>query len=140
MKRIINIAGIVVVAGVLITLFIFVRLYNKPHTDVHSSRPIHQVTGKSIVDEFKNNEDKANDTYLDKVVEVEGTVKNIDTANGNGIITLGPDGYMESIICNMEPTENRKMLSLKKGQKIKIKGICTGFLMDVILIRGIIVK
>lgn len=139
MKRIINIVVIAILAGALITLFILFKQYNKPHTDVHTSPPAYTVT-TNIIEEFKNDEEKANKTYLDKIIQVEGTIENIDTANGNGIIVLGSGNSMENIICNMDPSENRKVLGLQKGQKLTIKGICTGYLLDVVLVGAVIVK
>jgi hypothetical protein len=139
MKRIINIVVIAILAGALITLFILFKQYNKPHTDVYSSPPAYKVT-TNITEEFKNDEEKANDTYLDKIIQVEGIIESFDTANGNGIIVLGSGNSMENIICNMDPSENRNILSLQKGQKITIKGICTGYLLDVVLVGAVIVK
>lgn len=140
MNRTIKIAGIIILIGFFIGLFLLIKLYNKPHSDVNTIKPTYKLTSEYIINEFKNNEEKANSIYLDKIIQIEGTIKDIKTANGNSVIILGQGNAIETVSCNMDPAENRMVLGLKKGQKITIKGICTGFLMDVILVRSVIIK
>lgn len=137
-KRSVYISGIIIVAGILIGGITFMKLYNKPHTDVHRADPDYSLTAKTLIETFKTDEANANSLYLDKIVQVEGVIKEISAADGNSIITLGAEGSGESIICHMHPTENKKILGLHKGQKVRVKGICTGFLLDVILVRAVI--
>ncbi|MBC9797974.1 OB-fold protein [Sinomicrobium weinanense] len=137
-KRSVYISGILIIVGVLIGLIAFMRLYNKPHTDVNASDADHTLAAKTLLEAFKTDENNANKLYLDKIIQVEGEIRDISAADGNSIITLGVEGSEESIICNMYPTENKKALGLHKGQQIRIKGICTGFLLDVILVRAVI--
>ncbi|RNL87851.1 hypothetical protein ED312_09485 [Sinomicrobium pectinilyticum] len=137
-KRSVYISGIIIAAGILIGAVIFMKQYNKPHTDVHSADPDYTLTATSLLEVFKTDETSANSLYLDKILQVEGVIKDISAVDGNSIITLGVENSGESIICNMYPTENKKVLGLHKGQKITVKGICTGFLLDVILVRAVI--
>lgn len=139
MRKTLYISGIIILIGVLAGLFIFIKQYNKPHIDVLSSGPDHVMTAENMIKEYVEDEKKANSKYLDRIVQVEGVVKEISTANGNSVITLQPENLTESIICNMRPTENKKVFGLQNGQKISIRGVCTGFLLDVILVRAVIV-
>lgn len=139
-RKIIYISGIIILAGALIALFTFIKLYNKPHADVSASIPDYTVTAKDIVEEFKNDEQKANGKYLDKIIQVEGVIKDITVADGNSVVTLTATTSSENIICNMEATENKKILHTQKGQKIIVRGVCTGFLLDVMLVRTVIIN
>lgn len=137
-KRSVYISGIIIAGGALIAFIAFLKLYNKPHTDVYASDPDYTLTAKALIETFKTDEVRANSLYLDKIIEVEGVIKDISAADGNSVITLSVENSIESVICNMYPTENKKALGLHTGQKIRVKGICTGFLLDVILVRAVI--
>ncbi|MGS2741021.1 OB-fold protein [Sinomicrobium sp. M5D2P17] len=139
-KRSVYISGIIIAAGALIGSLVFMKLYNKPHTDVHRADPDYTLTATTLIEAFKTDETGANGLYLDKILQVEGVIKDISIVDGNSVITLGVENSGENIICNMYPTENKKALGLHKGQKIKVKGICTGFLLDVILVRAVIIN
>lgn len=71
------------------------------------------VTSKSISTEFSNNIETSNKKYLEKAVEIKGTVSNVEANK----ITL--DG---NIICDFQKNEDSK-----KGDMITIKGRVTGF-------------
>ena len=56
---------------------------------------------------------------------------------GNYNLTLqGPD--LAGIGCEFENKLQNKLATLKEGQTIKVKGICTGILMDVVLVDCVI--
>lgn len=139
MKRAIYITGIVVLIGVLAVSFVFIKQYNKPHKNVLEATPEYVVTAAELINEFESDEQQANEKYLDNVIQVEGVVANITIANGNSILTLSASGAMGTVVCTMEPSQNKKVLGIDKGATITVKGICTGYLMDVMLIRSVIV-
>ena len=140
MKKIIYITGIFVFVGVLTALFIFIKIYNKPHIDVHSSTPDYIITIENITDEFNRDEEEANQKYLDKIIQVEGIINDIDILDGHSTITLtSPENPTKTVVCNMVATENIKAIKLQQGQKITVRGICTGYLMDVMLVKTVII-
>ncbi|MEX2350583.1 MAG: hypothetical protein WD554_06860 [Flavobacteriaceae bacterium] len=140
MKKVIYTSGIIILIGVLTVIIVSVKLYNKPHTDVLASKPDYEVSAKEIINDFSQNEAEANKKYLDQIVQIEGQIKDINTTDGNTVITLSSESSTKNIICTMEPSENKKTFGLATGQKITIKGICTGFLFDVIIVRAVIVN
>ncbi len=87
----------------------------------------------ALFSEFETDEKAANGKYLDKVVEVSGTVQDV-SKNKEGKVTVTMDGgMMFGVTCEM--FDNESINKYKKGQKIKLKGICTGYLSDVVLVR-----
>ncbi len=83
---------------------------------------------------FENDENAANAKYLDKVVEISGTVQEVST-NKEGKVTVTLDGGMLfGVTCEMFDKNVNKQ-KFAKGNKIKLKGICTGYLSDVVLVR-----
>lgn len=120
----------VVVSGVIY------RMYNKPHRDPSTESAI-QVSATELFRSFENNEAEANGLYLDKVLEVSGKITEI-TINQQSIpvIVLETENPMFTVRCTMENPE----IAVNVGDIIKIKGICTGYLSDVIIVKGMIVE
>ena len=140
MKKVFIISLIVILIAALSALFIYTQVYNKPHTDVYQTPAHFQIAALELLEEFQSDENKANQRYLDQIVEVKGTIQNIETANGLSVITLGSEENLGGVICNMDPAENKRVLELEIGQELEAKGICTGYLLDVILVRAVIVN
>ncbi|WP_158288403.1 OB-fold protein [Mucilaginibacter psychrotolerans] len=106
------------------------------HRDVANENAI-IVSASQIVKDFQTNETKANKTYLNKVIQLKGEVlkKDQDQA-GNYTLTLKSDDPFSSVFCTL-----KKGVKLSnKDSTITIKGVCEGFLSDVVLNDGVIVK
>ncbi len=112
--------------------FLGYRMYHKPHRDVVHTKAI-SVTAAKLVTDYETNETLANSTYLDKVLEVTGTVTEISkNQKGETVFVLDGTG-IGTVRCTMEGSVQHDM---KTGASISIKGICTGYLTDVIIVRG----
>lgn len=138
MKKIFKVTLFILVIGVISAVFVYTRIYNKPHTDIYNTEADYIVSADKIIDDFKKDEKSANKKYLDKIVEVKGVIHKIDITKNQNILTLRAGENMESVICNMEPRENVKISGLEKGQSVQVKGICTGFLLDVVIVRAVL--
>ena len=113
-------------------------MFNKPHISVEQSKADIFVSANTFLNDFESNENKANTKYLEKIVEVTGTVSNLSINKDKGIITLENHGSMGNILCHLSQTETKKIKNINKGNSITIKGICTGYLMDIVLIKCVI--
>lgn len=140
MKRLTYILGICILIGVLLVSFMFIKMYNKPHKDIANAQPEFVVSVTELVEEFQKDELEANQKYLDNVLQVEGVVADISTNNGKSVLTLRQEGSSTQVICTLDASENKKVLQLKEGQQVTVKGVCTGFLWDIMLVRTIIVN
>ncbi|MFD2562379.1 OB-fold protein [Aquimarina rubra] len=137
--RITFVISILIIA--LAGMFIYTAVYNKPHIDVSVTTPNISLEAGVLLDEFLNNETEANTKYLDQIVEISGMITEITTnKDGNGIITLSNENSIGNVLCHLSQEESKKLSNLKTLQKINIKGICTGYLMDVILVKCVIVN
>lgn len=66
-----------------------------------------------------------------KIIEVNGFVKNLEEDTYSVNIILGDTNSMNEIICQIDKRENLKNASQKyKGKIITVKGICTGYILD----------
>ena len=123
------------------TKFIYLRFYlfNKPHQSIADETPAFSLDATTLVGEFDKDEKSANTKYLGKIIEVNGVVaEKLKDKNGNINVTLqGAD--LSGVGCEFEPNAQSSLASLKEGQEVKIKGICTGVLMDVVLVDCVFV-
>jgi hypothetical protein len=95
------------------------------------------VSADALLNAFSTNEELANKLYLNKVVQVTGNVTEIKHGTANTVqVLLNADDPMSTIACTMEKSKQQVMA----GQTITVKGICTGYLNDVVLIECILVS
>ena len=115
--------------------FVGYKMYNKPHINVLETSTDINITANKIIDDFSSDENTANTKYLDKIIEVKGLITSTKIDKEKGIVILHTNDDFGSVICHLSEEATKKMSSLKLGQTVTLKGICTGFLMDVILVK-----
>ena len=123
-----------------IVLLYALNLYNKPHLDVEKSNADIVISIQNLLADYKNDENFSNNKYVDQIIQIKGEISDITIENGNSVIIFKDSTSGSSVMCHMSPEENLKVLKLKKDGKITIKGICTGYLLDVIMIRCVLVN
>ena len=128
------IIGILVLG--IIGAFVGYKIYNKPHVDVAEASADITISANKILEEFSTDETTANTKYLEKIVEVKGVVTEARIEKGKGIISLKTNDDFGSVLCHLSEESTKKMSIVKEGKTITVKGICTGYLMDVILIKS----
>ena len=122
-----------------LALIIGFQLYNKPHVNINKAGADLAIRADELAEEYQMDEAKANQKYVDRILEVEGKITKVTFDNGNSIVTLGGEDGKPGIICQMLPEDNLKVLKYKERSSVKIKGICTGHLIDVMMIRCVFV-
>lgn len=121
------------------TAFALYYYYKKP-PDIRKAAAHYETTAPALLAEFNQNESTANAKYLDKVVIVEGAISNIEPDGGSPAIFLETGDPMAAVTCSFYNTESAALKNLKTGTTIKIKGVCTGMLTDVVLNKCSIVE
>jgi ABC-type molybdate transport system substrate-binding protein len=107
-------------------------LYNKPHRSVDEGTGI-QVTAAGLFKDYETDEVAANAKYLDQVVEVSGKVSDqYVNQQGKTVVLLATDHPLYGIQCTLDDSTNAPT----PGEAVTIKGICTGYLSDVIVIQA----
>lgn len=109
-------------------------LYTKPVKSTSSKSTDISLNSEELFNAFTNDEAAANSMYLDKVVSVTGDVTNVSMEDGHRVIRLNSGTEMFGVVCKMEQDDSDAE-QVNVGEKITIKGICTGMLMDVIMVR-----
>lgn len=128
--------GLTIIIIGLVASAVVYKLYNKPHRDPKNEESI-PVSAMDLFRSFEEDEAKANTLYLDRVLEITGIISEI-TANQNmtPIIVLETENIAFGVRCTMDTVEANVLV----GETVTIKGICTGYLSDVIITNAIIVK
>jgi hypothetical protein len=95
------------------------------------------ITSDSLLLAFTTDENAANSRFNEKVVEVSGRVRAVAEEGGKMNVTLETSDALAGVVCEFATTEAP---ALKAGDAARIKGICTGYLIDVVLVRCSIVE
>jgi len=98
------------------------------------------LNSENLVHTFRSNEVFANSIYVEKVIEIEGVIKEIVQQNDRSTIVLQGNDEFSYVLCDMLQKEAEVIKDVKSGQKIHIKGICKGYLNDVIMLNCIVVN
>ena len=119
----------IVLFGIITGVVIFLKVWFQPERDVRDEQTI-AVTAQGIVTAYNSNEKNADSLYLNKAIEVNGEIAEvIATQDGKTVVALKTADPMAGVRCTM-----KEKVAIKSGQNVTIKGLCTGFLMDVTLI------
>ena len=124
----------------LLGIFIGYKMYNKPHINV-AEKPVDiAITANILFADFSSDETKANTKYLNKIIAVKGRIANVEFNGEKAAISLQTEDDFGSVVCYLVKDEFKKSAEIKEGQEVILKGICTGFLMDVILVKCVIMN
>lgn len=127
-KKIIISALLIGALGIAVGLYLF----NKPLDSIDSMTTDYQLASHELLASFEENEASANILYLDKVIEVNGIVLKTTQENGKTSVYLSTNNELSNVILQLEQEDER----IQAGSEATFKGICTGYLMDVVLVRA----
>jgi len=135
-----NLLILVVILGVVGGL-IGLYMYNKKSPDLSKAKADFTLNITELVSEFNQDETSASAKYIDKIVEVTGPMSAIEVTGETTMnVTLADEGQMSGVICSFQDIANPVSVGINKGETITVRGICSGMLMDVLLIDCVIVK
>lgn len=93
------------------------------------------INSNDLIDSYINSEEKTDKLYSGKIIEVSGFVKEVTFLNNRNTVILYSQHKTSGVICDIHPSQIEKIKNLKEHQKIIVKGICKGFLKDVVLLN-----
>jgi len=115
------------------------HLYQKPHQSAAEETAALTIDADSLVKLYQGDEPGANKLYLGKVIEVTGKLTEIQhTAQSEIWILAAPSGNGGGVNCQLFSGE--KVPEPHPGDRVTLKGRCTGFLMDVNLADCVLSK
>lgn len=123
------IVGLIIIIAGAVTGF---YLYNKQHKDLGKAKPDFVITATDLLKEFEKDEAAASAKYVNKIIEVSGTIESLNTGEDNTLsIILKTDSDFSTVICTFLQAQDRE--EFKTGDEISLMGECSGFLTDVLL-------
>lgn len=124
-----------IVTIILSGYFVWKFSLDSSNKDLYKEKAELIVSVDELVNAYTNNEEKSDSLYAGKIMEVSGSIKEITFLNDRTTVILKSNTHNFGIICDINPNEKEKIPHLKQHQSVTVKGICKGFLKDVILLN-----
>jgi hypothetical protein len=105
--------------------------YTKPHQSAAGATTVLTIEADSLYRQYQADEHGADQKYLGKVIEVKGKISEIQRSGQSEIWILSGQPGGGGINCQLFPGDKGSSRQAKPGDRVTIKGRCTGFLMDV---------
>ncbi len=143
MNRKTTIILIILIAGILLflgyqkraTVLPFISNIIKSQPDLEDKEADHTLEASALYAAYQEDENKANEKYKEKIIVVSGTISEINEQS----LIIG--GEMGGINCTLKEEAQSQLSAYKKGDNVKIKGLCVGMgLFDVSLTKCVFVK
>jgi hypothetical protein len=98
--------------------------YDERTPDVVDKKPDVAVDAKTLIAAFDGDTASASKKYIDKIVQVTGNVKKIDTS---GTVILGEEGTASEVVVGLDRRHMDDHKELKVGSTAVLQGICSGY-------------
>jgi len=127
-KIVLAAVSVIAVAGILFGLY----KYNLKPKDLQKVKPDIVITAADLLKAFENDESGATAKFVNKVVEVSGTIQSVKPGENSAVtISLNTGNDISSVLCTLQGKVEPE--NFNTGEQITIRGNCSGFLMDVLL-------
>ena len=137
-KRTVFIVAIIFL-GLIAALILWKYTFRKTEVSSETRMPDFEMEATQLIQEFEINESKADSLYLDKIILVTGTISSINEDSSSISVYLKENEAQGGVICSFDK-EILDLSAVDTGMVVNIKGICNGYLMDVILNRCYLVN
>lgn len=105
--------GVILIAAIIVAYSAYCYLYQGAR-EVITEKPEIKVDSGQMIQDYGSNSQAADKKYLNKVIEVKGTVTNV----ADSVITLDT-----AIFCGLNQLASNNLIA----KQIKVKGRCIGF-------------
>ncbi len=106
----------ILIIGLIIAFFGYNYIY-QDHRDIQSEKAAYTLKATDLIQAFQGNEEEATEKYLNKTIEIEGNLSNID---GTSIV-------LEDVVFFALSENETPPTSNLLNTTIKIKGRCIGY-------------
>ena len=139
MKTYIKIAIFVIffiaIGGILAALY----FYNLKPKNLQKVKPDFVVTATDFQKSFEENEKASSEKYINKIIEVSGEIASARPGEKSTLnVSLKTGSDLSSVICTFPIVSDTTLF--KTGNQITLRGVCSGFLMDVLLNNCAVLK
>jgi hypothetical protein len=129
---------IAIVALIFIGGYLYIRYM--PDKSITKQAVNFSLTAYNLAEEYENNPSASDRKFIDRLIEVKGTISEISTDQNNSVVfILHDNGSSTGVLCTLNEKETKKVKRYKIGDTITLKGICSGMLFEVVLNKCLIV-
>jgi hypothetical protein len=100
------------------------RMLDERTRDTSNDKPDFALNATDLIAAFDRDTASASKMYVGKLIEVTGTVQNVDSS---GSVVLGEEGNPSSVTASLDRRHIEEYKKLKAGTTATIKGKCTGY-------------
>lgn len=122
----------------IVAIFYGYKEYNRKNKPMQEEIAQFTLSAQQLTNEFATNEVEATKKYVGKVINVNGTVVATTMADSVQTVLLQGINDNSGVFCEFVTTQKNSMITIKKGNQLTVKGMCTGLLLDVVLTNCII--
>ena len=121
-----------IIALVLLSLYGYLK-YHQLRTPAAETAASLVIDSHSLYRAFAADDSLASTRFLEKVIEVQGPIQQIDSSNGSMALLLatGASGLINCSMASPVP-------GLRVQQEILIKGKCAGYMADVLMVDCVV--
>ena len=110
------------------------HIYKKKPADTRKQVAEIEMKARDLITSFQQDEGAASQKYIDKILVVSGEVADVQISpTGQATLILDAGDPLSSIVCSFYAEETLIVKKIKSGMQVRVKGKCTGILLDVIL-------
>lgn len=105
---------------------------------VAATAPAYKITAEALLKEYRTNQVAADNKYKGKVIQITGRIDEI----GKSLLTNEPQvvfpdkSGVDSISCSFDKSQSNKLLHLKSGDIITVKGLVRRYGLGVLLLKN----
>lgn len=136
MKKILLVILVIAVAGGSIGFYFF----NKKVPSMAGERSDLAVEASALYEAYEADEVSAHAKYGGKIVTVTGAVRESSALEDGTPKVVLETGGENGVLCEFDPNTKHDRTTFQPGERLTIKGECTGLNWDVQLARCVVVK
>jgi tRNA_anti-like len=109
------------------------KIFEKTFENTDSVKADYTLEAASLIKEFMTNDTATNKKYLEKVLAVNGLASAVDIAADSTSIIKFADSTGSYAIFSLEKNQLEKVQTIKAGDAVSVKGVCSGSIFSEIL-------
>lgn len=105
--------------------------YNRRNSDMAEVKAAFSLSNTEVLQAFETDLTKANQQYLEKVLEIDGPIKALEQDDkGFYTVVLGTEESMSAVRCVIDSLYSAQAATLKIGSTARLRGVCVQFSAD----------
>jgi hypothetical protein len=101
-------------------------VFNEKYADTTQITPAYSLTALDLIHEFEKNDSLANKKYVEKIMVVSGEVSEVEGVDSTVNIKMADSTSGSYVIFAFQKQDIGLVKKIKLGEKVSIKGSCSG--------------